>query len=198
MPNAISSSDVSAIGGDIGGAVGDLFAASGAKYKAQGDLMEQQQYLGAAGLADQNKKFTEESTAIKQFQTEREIQNSLGQTRADVAGAGFAESGSSLDILRESASQGSLQKSVMATQGLITEAGYQEQGDSYRTMAKAAGVAADAENNAATGDTWAAVIKGVTAVASIAAAPFTGGASLAVGAGIEASMGAVGGGAGGE
>jgi hypothetical protein len=109
------------------------------------------------------------------------VQKSLGQTRADVAGAGFAESGSALDILRESASQGALTKSVMATQGLITEAGYQEQADSYRTMATAAGIAADAENNAAKGDDWAAAIKGITAVASIALAIPTGGASLGAG-----------------
>ena len=167
--SAISAGNVGAIGGDIGGAVSDLFAASGARYKAQGDLAEQGQYLEAAGFAQQNVAFTQQSTAIKQFQTERQIQNSLGQTKADVAGAGFAESGSSLDILRESASQGALTKSVMATQGLITEAGYQEQADSYRTMASAAGLAANAENEAAKGDEIAGAIKGVTAIASIAA-----------------------------
>lgn len=166
--NPISAGSVSSIGSDVGGAVSDLFAAQGAKFKAQGDLMEQQQYTEAAGLADQNEKFTEQSTQIKQFQTEREIQKSLGQTTADVAGAGFATSGSALDILRDSASQGSLTKSVMAEQGLITEAGYKEQGDSYRTMASAAGLAAEAENTAATGDMIAGAIKGVTAIASIA------------------------------
>jgi hypothetical protein len=179
----ISAATAGNIGGDIGGAVGDLFAASGAKLKEQGDLAEQQQYTEAAGLAQQNVAFTQQSTAIKEFQTEREVQKSLGQTRADVAGAGFAESGSSLDILRESASQGALTKSVMGTQGLITEAGYQEQADSYRTMASAAGLAAQEEEKAAKGDTFAGIIKGVTAVASIAAAIPTGGASLALGAG---------------
>lgn len=163
-----SAGGVAGVGNDIGGAVSDLFAAQGARYKAQGDLAEQQQYTEAAGFADQNVAFTQQSTAIKEAQTERGIQNSLGQTRAGVAGAGFAESGSSLDILRDSASQGALQKSVMSEQGLITEAGYQEQGDSYRTMANAAGIAAQAENAAATGDDWAAGIRGVTAIASIA------------------------------
>lgn len=166
--NPISAGSVSSIGSDIGGAVSDLFAARGAKFKQQGDLAEQQQYTEAAGFAEQNVGFTQQSTAIKEMQTEREVQKSLGQTRADVAGAGFASSGSSLDILRESASQGALAKSVLGTQGLITEAGYQEQADSYKTMASAAGIAAQAEGEAATGDDWAAAIKGVTAVASIA------------------------------
>jgi hypothetical protein len=129
---------------DAGATVSDFFAAEGAKYKAQGDLAEQGQYTEAASFAQRNVAFTQQSTAIKEFQTEREIQNSLGETRADVAGACFAESGSALDILRESASQGSLQKSVLATQGLITEA------------------------EAAKGDTIAGIIKGVAAVASIA------------------------------
>ncbi len=178
---AISAETFSSAGGGIGGAVADLFAAKGAQFKAQGDLAEQQQYTEAAGFAEQNVAFTKQSTAIKEMQTEREIQKSLGQTRADVAGAGFAESGSSLDILRESASQGALAKSVLATQGLITEAGYQEQADSYRTMANAAGIAAQAEQTAATGDMIAGGIKAVVAIGSIALAPATAGASLGAG-----------------
>jgi hypothetical protein len=46
------------------------------------------------------------------MQAEREMYQSLGQTKADVAGAGFAESGSALDLLRQSASQGALQQAV--------------------------------------------------------------------------------------
>jgi hypothetical protein len=178
---ALSAETFSSAGGGIGSAVSDLFAASGAKLKEQGDLAEQQQYTEAAGFAEQNVGFTQQSTAIKEMQTEREVQKSLGQTRADTAGAGFAESGSSLDILRESASQGALQKSVLGTQGLITEAGYQEQADSYKTMAGAAGLAAQEEENAAKGDEIAGIIKGVVAVGSIALAIPTGGASLGAG-----------------
>jgi hypothetical protein len=73
-----------------------------------------------------------------------------------------------LDILRESASQGSLQKSVLATQGLITEAGYKEQADSYRTMANVAGMAAQAENTASTGDEIAGGIKFAASIATLA------------------------------
>ena len=46
--------------------------------------------------------------AIKQSQQDRELYKSLGTTRADIAGAGLAESGSGLDILRESAAEGAL------------------------------------------------------------------------------------------
>ena len=57
--------------------------------------------------------------------------SSMSQTKADIAGGGFAASGSGLDILAQSASQGALQQAVIARQGLITEAGYQEQAQSF-------------------------------------------------------------------
>ena len=101
-----------------------------------------------------------------------------------------------------------LNRSVIQKQGLITEAGYTEQAASYSLMQQAAGVAAQAENVAATGeqaaargyldtaqayneagtgDFWSAAIKGVAGIAEIGLAPFTGGASLAVGAAAAAA-----------
>jgi hypothetical protein len=153
---------------DLGGAVSDLFAASGDRAKAAGDRAEQQNYLLAEGLANQNEKFTETSTAIKQAQETRSLTQTIGGQQADVAGAGFAESGSALDLLRDSASQGALMKAVTGEQGLITEAGYKEQAASYANMANAAGMAADAEENAATGATITGAIKGVAALATLA------------------------------
>ena len=88
----------------------------------------------------------------------------LGKTMADVAGAGFAESGSALDILRSSAQQGAITQAVASQQGLINEASYQEQGQSYLQMANAAGEAAKMEGSAMTGDYIAA---GISAVASL-------------------------------
>jgi hypothetical protein len=87
---------------DFGGGVSDLFAASGDKAKQQYDYAEASNYELAAGLADQNEKFTETSTAIKEAQQQRELTMNLGGQQADTAGAGFAASGSSLDILRDS------------------------------------------------------------------------------------------------
>jgi len=137
--------------GSIAGGVSDLFASMGYKAKAQGDAFEQQNYLLAGTLADQNEQYTEWSTGIKQAQEDRELSKSLGTTKADIAGAGLAESGSALDILRESASQGAMARAVTGEQGLIVEAGYREQAQSYRNMAQAAQVAIDAENKAAQG-----------------------------------------------
>src|ERR1700729_1674505 len=144
-----------AIGGGtftaIGGGISDLFAASADRSKAQGDLMEAANYDLAAKYAYQEEQFTKESTAIQGMQAERAMYSSMSQTKADIAGGGFAASGSGLDILAQSASQGALQQAVIARQGLITEQGYQEQAQSYRNMESAANLAASAEDNAAKG-----------------------------------------------
>lgn len=155
---------------NAGGAVSDLFASVGNKYRAQGDEFERKNYLLAADLSDENARFTETSTQIKTMQADRELSKSLGQTRADLAGAGFAESGSSLDILRDSAAQGALAHAVASEQGLITQAGYKEQGQSYRNMADAAQVAIDAENTASLGNMFTSFAKIGASVASLAVA----------------------------
>jgi hypothetical protein len=162
---------------DISGAVGDLFSASGDRAKAQGDFIEAQDYTLASDLATQNEQFAATSTAIKQAQQDRQLYMFMGGERADTAGAGFAASGSSLDLLRSSASQGALTKAVLGQQGLIQEAGYQEQAESYQNMSEAATIAGNAENNAANGADVSAIFKGLGAVASL----FTGGASNILG-----------------
>lgn len=131
------------------GAESTRLTAEGLRQKAHGDIAEAESYDLAAGLARQNEQFTRTSTEIKQTQLDRDLFKATGQTQADVAGAGFANKGSALDILRESASQGALQRAVLGQQGLITEAGYEEQAKSYETMAKAGRWAAGKETEIA-------------------------------------------------
>jgi hypothetical protein len=107
--------------------ISDVFAGFGMEAKQQGDLLEQQNYLQAEKFANTEAEFTKQSTAIQEMQQSREISKSLGQTTADVAGAGFATSGSAIDLLRESAAQGAITKQVTQQQGNITEQGYREQ-----------------------------------------------------------------------
>ena len=158
---------------DAGGAVSDLFSSFADKAKAKYDFAEASNYGLASDLATQNEKFTETSTAIKEAQRQRQLTNTLGGQQADVAGAGFAESGSALDLLRDSASQGALTHAVLGQQGLITEAGYTEQAQSFKTMQQAAIDAGNAENDAATGAGITGIIKGIASVATL----FTGGGS---------------------
>jgi hypothetical protein len=160
---AISQSTFSNASGavsDLFGGIGDIMQgdlkakglniqAEGIRLKAQGDLAEATNYDRATVLAEQNKAFTENSTAIQTSQLERNNYLQIGRQRADIAGAGFAASGSSLDILRDSASQGALSKAVLGQQGLITEAGYEEQAASYKTLADTARTTAAGEENIA-------------------------------------------------
>lgn len=149
------------------GAANDLFAAQGYAYKAKGAAIEKGMYEEAAGFAELNEKYTETATSIKQAQQQRALELSLGSTEAGVAASGFEKSGSALDLLADSASQGSLAHQVLGYQGLITEAGYKQQADALHSQAAAAGVAEEAAKTAETGSYIGAAIKGATAIASI-------------------------------
>lgn len=153
--------------GSLGAGVSDLFAGLGAESKAAGDYAEAAEYNLAADWANKEAEYTKNSTAIQEMQESREISKSLGQTTADVAGAGFATSGSAMDLLRDSAQQGALQKQVTQVQGNITMQGYEEQAKSDEMMANAAVMAGNAEGKAATGDFIGAGIQAVAGIASM-------------------------------
>lgn len=158
---------------DIGAAVGDIFAAKGDAYKAEGDRLEATQYVEAEQLANQNAQFTANSTAIQEAQKARSIEQTQGSIQADTAANGLAEAGSSVDVLRDSASQGALSQAVLGQQGLITEAGYQEQAQSYQTMSQVSQLSAQAEDTAAQGAKDAAAFSGIAAVATLFTPPGT-------------------------
>lgn len=159
----------------VGGAVSDLFSASAFRTKAAGSRIEAQEYDLAGTLARQNKQYTETSTELKTYQADRALTQTLGGMKADVAGSGFAMSGSALDLMRDSATQGAITKAVIGQQGLIEEAGFEEQAKSYDLMASASRMAADADEKAATGLGITAAIKGVAAVASLFSGGILGG-----------------------
>lgn len=144
-----------------------MFAASAFRTKGQGLRTEAAEYLTARDLAFQDEAFTKNSTEIQETQTSRAIEKTLGGQAAQVAASGFGSAGSALDLLRDSASQGALQKAVLAQQGLITEAGYEQQAKSYNLMAENAEMAARAADKAASGAGISALIKGGTAVAGL-------------------------------
>ena len=136
---------------DFGGAASDLFASFGANEKAAGDEAEAAGYRQAAGLARQNVTLEQVSTNIQQLQQEREAAKVIGTQRAEVAGSGFEESGSALDLLRSSAQQGALAKALIGEQGQIQETAFEQQATSYDTMANAAEAAASAAKTSGIG-----------------------------------------------
>ena len=199
---ATTAANLKAQGLDIEAAGTDISAQS-LLLQSQGDLAEASEYDLAKSLATQNANYTAASTAISAAQQERQTTMTIGGQKAAVGGAGLAESGTAGDLLRDSASQGALARATLVSQGQITEAGYTEQANSYATMSAAARATAAGEvtisgetsaiaaqqrqlatetqqagQQAATGDFIAGALKGAAAVASIAAAPATGGLSL--------------------
>ena len=130
---------------DFAGGVSDIFAGFGDDAKAQGAAFEEQNYTLAAQLAKQNAAFTEESTGIQEMQLQRQITQTIGGQKADVAGAGFENSGSAIDLMADSAAQGRLTQMVAEKQGQITEAGYTEQAQADTNLASAAQVAENAD-----------------------------------------------------
>jgi hypothetical protein len=120
-------------------------------------------------LALLNEQYTKTETAVKETQNEREIYQTISSQEAGVAGGGLAESGSALDLLRSSASQGALSQALIGQQGLISEAGYQEQHDSYVNMANAARAAAADEEKLARDTSIAGFVTGgIKAIAGLA------------------------------
>jgi hypothetical protein len=152
---------------DIGGAVSDFFQAGAYKFRAKGARIEEEEYTQAAALSDLNAQYTKESTDLKTYQEGRKANLTLGEQAADVATNNFESSGSALDLLRDSASQGAITQAVIEQQGLVEQKGYEEQAASYRLMASAAETAAKADDQAATGSMWAAGLKGAAAIATL-------------------------------
>jgi hypothetical protein len=135
-----------------------------AKAKAKAAELEQGQYSEAAAFAGQEAQYSRMSAAIQEAQKNRETTMALGKTASEVAGAGFAASGSGLDIMRSNAQQGALAQAVTGEQGMVTTQGYEEQQQSFETMATIAGDAAKSANLAATGSFVAAGISGVASL----------------------------------
>lgn len=114
-----------------GSAVSDIFGAIGSFAQAKG-------YKAAAGYATENASIAEQSAKIQGYMAQRQITKTLGGQQTDIAGAGLAKSGSALDVVRDSAHQGSLTKQLIANQGAINVQGYQAEAASYDAMATAA------------------------------------------------------------
>jgi len=137
-----------------GSAIQDLFQGEGASAQASS-------FTGAATLAEQNAKLTAASTRIQETQTARQVYQTIGTQEADVAGAGFTESGSALDLLRSSAQQGSLAKSLVNIEGAISENSYAAQAGAYKGLATAYNEAATGDKISAIGSIGGALLKNV-------------------------------------
>lgn len=130
--------------GLAGSGASDLFSSVGSFAKVKGNRIEAASYREAAKFADFNATISQYSTEVKEAQQQRQAYQGIGTTEADIAGGGFAETGSGLDLLRSSTQQAALEHAVVGQSGQVATMGYKEQGRSFRAMADAADAAADA------------------------------------------------------
>jgi hypothetical protein len=148
----------------IGGAVGDIFGAFGSWELAKGNRASAGFYRQGAGLARENATLAKVSADIQEFQEGRKIYKAIGGQQADVAGAGFAASGTALDLLRDSTAQGALAKGLIDLQGHIQENAYMQQAFAMDAQAQAAESAASAAELGG----WGSLLKGAIGIGAAA------------------------------
>lgn len=165
---ATSAADISGGIGGIGQAVGGVFAGMGYAAMKRGYGASADLFGRAAGLAEDNADLTREATGIKLLQGERQIYRVISGQQSDVAGAGFTASGSALDLLRDSTSQGELTMSLIERQGEIDANAYELQAISYRSQQQMALAQEDAAGIAEIGSYVGAGIKAIGAFAMFA------------------------------
>ena len=134
---------------DRGSAAADLLTATGADEASSA-------YTTAASIAASNEALTQRGGQIQQEQEQRTITQALGTESADVAGAGFKNSGSALYLMKSSLQQGALAKQLISNSTEITAQGFAQQDVAYTGQATAATTQAAAERAAAEGETEAA------------------------------------------
>lgn len=129
---------------DLGGAVGDIFAASGHKAAAKAYDQSARYARQAAGLE-------RVSTEIQQMQVERNVYRTLGAQNAALAGAGLE---SSFDLFADSQAQGAIDYATAGIQGGINVLGQEASAAAY------AGQAAS-ERAQASGGLFSGILKAV-------------------------------------
>lgn len=134
-----------------------------------GGLQSAKGYYAAANYAQANARLTGQLTNVNVDRFDRQFQQVQGGTRADVAASGLKMSGSALDIIRSNAQEASLDRSLIQLKGQMDINDFMAQSAQYNAQAHAA-------ETKGTGG----LLKGILGFVGAVAAPFTGGASLAL------------------
>lgn len=114
---------------------------------AQGDQLEAQSYLTAAGVADNNARLARASGMIQQYQEGRQVRTAVGAQTADINAAGFASAnhtgaGTALFLQRDSVQQGALEGQLLGENAEIQAGGFEQQSAAAHAEANAATTAA--------------------------------------------------------
>lgn len=146
--------------------VGSAFDAFGsfeqAGFAKTGAEQEEQAYEKAAQLAGENATVAQASTDIQALQEQRRFNLTMGKQEAELGAAGVATGGSAAgttaDLVRSSAEQGSLAQSLIRSQGFLNTQSYKMQQNAYEGQAQAAGVAASAAGAKQMGSIFSGVL----------------------------------------
>lgn len=131
---------------DIDTSVESLGQANAEGALATGDTAEASDYASAGAIAAANARLATASGQVEQAQTGLEIRQTIGAQQAGIAGAGFANTGTALNLLRSSTRQGTLQQQIIGMNSQLEAGGYQAQA----AAAAAEGSAASAAGTSAT------------------------------------------------
>lgn len=162
--------------GSLVSGVGDLFASSAQtsalQTEAGGFNTESNFYQEAASLEAENAQLAEAAGNVKIAQQQRQNYEVRSATEEAQAGAGFAMSGSGLDILRENIQQGQLATGLLGIQKSIDVNTYNIQAKSYEAAAEQAqaqaGAAYASASGAGTGGIFGAIGGVVSGIAKFA------------------------------
>jgi len=151
---------------DSAGAVGSLFSAVGSFEAADMSKASAAMYSQAAAEEGQDISLQELTDNVKNTQALRQTTMALGTVQSDIAGTGSANSGSALDILRDSAMQGQLQRSTVGLQNQVNINDMTEKVNEYQTEASNAEKTASSQTLAGFGGLFSGAIKGAGAAAA--------------------------------
>ena len=111
---------------------------------AQGYQAEAGAYGSAQQIAQQNAALAGVAGDVQAAQEARKVVQTVGSQRAQIAAAGFANSGSALDLSRSSMQQGHLADQLIRTQTAINQGGFLEQGAAAQAETAAVSYASQA------------------------------------------------------
>jgi hypothetical protein len=171
---------------DTGTAISDLYAASGASDAATS-------YAEAARIARENAAISRAATATRNMQIERGNIRILGEQAADIGGAGFAASGTALDLMRASHQEGEITRVVNEEQGAIQANAYEEQALQFASMEASANASAKGLRIAGMISAGGAIYGAASLIGGLAGATYGGAAAAgASGAGTEGAADLIG------
>jgi hypothetical protein len=163
---------------DYGLAAQDRGVAAAQGIMQTGDYAEATSYGNAASIANANARLATVSGQIQQSQEGIKIYKEISGQQADVAGAGFGNSGSAIYLMRASAAQGALANQLIGTNAELASGGYssqaaasQAQADAANATAAEAGQLAQNANDAATNATAQGNLAQALSLNTAAAAP---------------------------